>query len=126
MILHLTEKDRSMLVFALSIVADEYNTIADQAISRILSKQFRDGSVEAVELSQRISNLVEAPSDEVMRMEIVRLLNAKMKIHAIKYVRTHRPLGLKEAKDLVDRIQDQEERRGLVESYRDYMDDEGN
>ena len=105
MILHLAQKDKEILIFALKVLAEEYTTIADSAISNVLSRGFREDASLAFSLADRVSALQEQATEPVLRAEVIRLLNANLKINAIKYVREQRPLGLKEAKDYVDGVE---------------------
>ena len=120
MILHLAPKDKELLAFALKVLAEEYTTIADSAISNVLSRGFREDAALAFSLADRVSALREQATDTELRAEVIRLLNANLKINAIKYVREQRPLGLKEAKEYVDGVLatiERQKMRGEAEQY---------
>lgn len=104
MILHLTAKERDVVAKALSVLADEYHTLSDAAVSPILQRGFRNDSLEASNLAGRALGLEETASAEELLTTVRKLMAEGRKIDAIKYVRAHQVMHLKEAKDFVEAV----------------------
>lgn len=103
LILSVSERDR--VVLALKALRDEYNHIADSAISRFLSSGFAQDALNTARLAEAIERAPVKLNKEVMDRRAWDLLEQGNKIEAIKLVRTHTTLGLKEAKDYVEALQ---------------------
>ena len=108
MILQLSSKERDMVVRALRMLAEDLQTISASVISPVLQREFARDLHEVNQISGRAAGLEESPSAEEFRAQIIRYLRSDQKIWAIKYVRTHKFLALKEAKDYVEQIQREE------------------
>jgi hypothetical protein len=104
MILHLNEQERNTVVKALAMLAEEYRTLGESMVSEYLRRGFRDDATVISNLAGRAAGLEESPTVEVLIAEIRRLMSMGHKIEAIKYVRAHRAMGLKEAKDYVEQV----------------------
>lgn len=104
MILHLTVKERDTVVRALCMLAEEYNTLSESRISEYLRRGFNQDAQDANAIAGRAAGLEESPNIETLLAEIRRFMAAGQKIDAIRYVRTHRAMGLKEAKDYVESV----------------------
>ena len=104
MILHLTASERDKVVQALAMLAEEYRTLGESVVSEYLRRGFRDDATVISNLAGRAAGLEESPNAEGLLTIIRSLLKQGQKIEAIKFVRQHRNLGLKEAKDFVESV----------------------
>jgi ribosomal protein L7/L12 len=104
MILHLTAKERETVVRALAMYAEEYNIVSESLVSEYLRRGFRQDAHDANNIAGRAAALEETHTLETLNATILRLMQEGKKIDAIKYVRTHRAMGLKESKDYVEKV----------------------
>ena len=104
MILHLNEQERNTVVKALAMLAEEYRTLGESMVSEYLRRGFREDATVISNLAGRAAGLEESPNAEGMLHIIRSLVKQDKKIEAIKFVRQHRNIGLKEAKDFVDQV----------------------
>lgn len=105
MILTLTHDERNKIVQALSILLEDYREISAAVISPMLKREYTNDAYDLESLIQRVGTLTETPSATEMHGHILKLMRDGYKIEAIKYVRTHKALGLKEAKDYVEQVE---------------------
>lgn len=105
MILHLTAKEKVRLVLALRVLSEEYTALINSSTSNSLRSGFEDDKQEITALQSRVEALIELATDEDLDAQIHRFLSVGKKIKAIKFVRSNRLLGLKEAKDYVDKLE---------------------
>jgi len=104
MILYLNAKERDVLVRALAMLAEEYRILSEQPISEYLRRGFRNDALDISSLAGRAAGLEETTSTEELLAQVRRFMASGQKIEAIKYVRSQRALGLKEAKDYVEQV----------------------
>lgn len=104
MILHLNESERSTVVKALAMLAEEYHTLSESMVSEYLRRSFRDDATVISSLAGRAAGLEESPNAEGLLNIVHSLMKQGQKIEAIKFVRMHRNLGLKESKDFVEQV----------------------
>jgi len=102
-ILRVTVAERDRIVFALEALREEYNRIADDiAVSRYLAQSFQRDALAVARLSERVGSTPVLLAKEEMDKQVRLLMDRGLKIDAIKFVRYHTTLGLKEAKDYVE------------------------
>lgn len=100
------EKQRKHLETALTILQEELDEISKATTSPYLRRGFAEDATAVGNLLYIVKQTPdEVMSDAVLRTEVLNYLKRGLKIDAIKFVRTHRSLGLKEAKDFVDGLQ---------------------
>lgn len=104
MILRLNEVERNLIVRALSILSDDYRTVSECAISPALRRGFETDARDISSLAGHIAGLSDTPTTEVMNAEVLRFMHGGQKIEAIKFVRACTTMGLKDAKDYVEKI----------------------
>lgn len=104
-VLELTPVERDKIVYALEALHDEYKYVSEQVASRYLAAGFlRDGN-EIGYLRDKIVRAVTILNKEELDKQALQLMDRGSKIDAIKLVRTHRLLGLQDAKNYVEKIQ---------------------
>lgn len=104
--LELNEAQRNLILQAMEMLLQETDMVGEHADSVYFREKF---AAESFSIKALINTIKDTPefvaSDEVLKDKILSFLRQGMKIEAIKYVRQHRHLGLKEAKDYVERYQ---------------------
>lgn len=104
MILEITREERDMLVVACKLLAEDYSTISESAISDYLRRGFRADADNVRTLGARVVDLNDSVTDAELIAKIHRFMEVGEKINAIRYVRANRSMGLKEAKEYVERM----------------------
>jgi|SRR5882724_1688964 len=105
MILRLNEEERSIIVRALSTLADDYRVVSECPISPVLRRSFENGARNISSLAGRVAGLTETPTTSEMNAQVVLMMQEGRKIDAIKFVRTYTAMGLKDSKDYVEKIE---------------------
>src|SRR6266478_7520657 len=104
-ILTVTVAQRDRIVSALEALLDEYNHLADDiTVNRYLAKGFKRDALEVARLSEQVGNAPIRLAREEMDKQVRLLMDRGLKIDAIRLVRCHTMLGLKEAKDYVENL----------------------
>lgn len=98
MVIEIDERETRDILRALSTLATGYRDARAQTVHYVLKLEFLEKAESIERLIERIA---------VLDGEVKLLLNQARKIFAIKLCRERTGLGLKEAKEYVDRIQDQ-------------------
>ncbi len=105
MILRISHDERKWVVKALSVLAEEYRTMSESAVSILLRRGFEEDATTISSLAGRAAGLVESLDTYTLNREALNLMHSGQKIEAIKLVRANTTLGLKEAKDYVEALE---------------------
>lgn len=103
--LRLTTTERDLIVRALGILESDYRTVSACAISPVLARNFEEDAREINYLKGQVQRLLETLTAEQLRVSALNLMHAGQKIEAIKLMRANTAMGLKEAKDYVEKIE---------------------
>jgi hypothetical protein len=105
MIFRITPEERKLIVDALRMLSQEYRTLSESNISAYLRDGFEQDANLIRTLADRATVLSEQLTTTVMNAEALSLMQGGYKIDAIKLVRANAILGLKEAKDYVEKLE---------------------
>lgn len=105
MIFRITSEERKLIVHALAMLADEYRTLSESNTSAYLRRGFETDASVISSLAGRAEGLSEQLSTTMMNTEALALMRGGYKIDAIKLVCANTILGLKEAKDYVEKLE---------------------
>ena len=101
-------EERAMVVSALRAYETEYADLAGGNVSRFLAEELGQKAVAIARLRERIEQTIDKNE---LNQKILDLMASNQKINAIKMVRANTMLGLKEAKDYVEKVDNEARER---------------
>jgi ribosomal protein L7/L12 len=100
----ITADERNLIVTALSLLADEYRTLANSSVSRYLVNGFEQDANKLDSIRREAETLKETLSAETLTAEALTLWNAGRKIDSIRLVRANTTFNLKDAKQYCEKL----------------------
>jgi ribosomal protein L7/L12 len=98
--LTINEQEKEVLIRALRIYAEEYQSVSSQVHSPLLQRGFAQDAERFTALADRFEKI----SDINLDLALKQLIRSNQFIEAVKMRRAHTNEGLKDAKDYCDKL----------------------
>lgn len=106
--LSVNEKEKQQILRALEIYAEEFEAASNAVFSGTLKRGFASDAEEITALRRRLADVFDLAN---LDNEVLKLIRQDQFINAIKLCRQQTGLGLKEAKEYVEKVRDKAKSR---------------